>query len=118
MALRRLVSVRAELAVPEHRASALTELAALVRRAALHAAPRERVAAASGDAWLAFLDAGVGGDIFRSDTGRLMISAPYQRAETIAQIPSADLEALCELVERWLRKHVTRYIPGSGNFLK
>ena len=103
------MSVRAELADPAHRASALTELAALVRRAALHAAPRERVAAASGDAWLVFLDAGIGGDSFRSNTGKLMLSAPYQPAHTVAQIPSADLDALCQLVERWLRKHrVTR----------
>ena len=109
IALRRLVSVRAELADPSHRASALTELAALVRRAVLHAAPRERVAALSGDAWLAFLDAGIGGDAFRSNTGKLMISGPYQPANTIANIPRADLEALCGIVERWLRKHrVTR----------
>jgi len=109
VALRRLVSIRTDFADPSRRASALTELAALVRRVALHAAPRERVAALSGDAWLAFLDAGVGGDAFRSDAGRVMTSAPYQRADTIAKIPRADLDALCQLVERWLRKHqVTR----------
>jgi Domain of unknown function (DUF4381) len=104
-ALRRLASIRVELANPSRRAATLTDLAALLRRAALHIAPRERVAAASGDPWLAFLDAGIGGDTFRSSTGRLLLSAPYQSADAIAQIPRPDLDALCALVERWLREH-------------
>lgn len=105
VALRRLVSIRTELADPARRAFALAELATLVRRAALHVAPRERVASLSGDAWVAFLDAGVGGESFRSSTGRLILTAPYQPAAAIARIPRADLDALCLLVGRWLRAH-------------
>ena len=105
IALRRLASIRAQIAAPAGRPSAVPALAELLRRAALHVAPRERVAALSGDAWLAFLDAGIGGTAFRGGTGRLLLTLPYQSPAAIARIPRADLDALCVLVGRWLRAH-------------
>jgi hypothetical protein len=108
--LRRLAAIRGALADPGQRGAAPAELAALLRRAALHVAPRERVAALSGDAWLAFLDAGMGGDAFRGDAGRLVVTAPFQPAAAVARIPDADLAALFRIAERWLETHrASRY---------
>lgn len=105
VALRSLASIRVPLSDSARRGAALTELAALLRRAALHVAPRERVAALSGDAWLAFLDEGVGGHAFRGDAGRLILSAPFQPVEAVARIPATELDALCRIAERWLKAH-------------
>ena len=105
VALRSLASIRVALADPTRRAEGLPELAAQLRRAALHVAPRERVAALSGDAWLEFLDAGAGGNAFRGDAGRLIVDAPFQPAVAVARLPDAELDALCRIVERWLRAH-------------
>jgi len=104
-ALRDLALIRARLADPARRAPALADLAELVRRSALQGAPRERVAALSGEAWLAFLDAGVGGDAFRAGAGRLLAVAPYRPPAAIAQLDAAELQTLCALVARWLRSH-------------
>jgi Ca-activated chloride channel family protein len=77
------------------------ELAILVRRTALDAFPRETVAPLSGAAWLAFLDRSYGGDEFSQGAGRLLASAPYQRA------PAVDdaRPELVMLVRRWIKVH-------------
>ena len=76
-------------------------LSVLVRRTALGAFPRETVAPLTGSAWLAFLDRSYGGREFSEGAGRLLISAPYQRAP----IGRDQLEALADLVRRWIRGH-------------
>lgn len=76
-------------------------LSVLVRRTALGAFSRETVAPLTGPAWLAFLDRSYGGREFSERAGRLLISAPYQRAP----ISRDQLEALTDLVRRWIRGH-------------
>ena len=76
-------------------------LSVLVRRTALGAFPRETVAPLTGSAWLAFLDRSYGGREFSEGAGRLLISAPYRRAA----ISRDQLEALADLVRRWIRGH-------------
>ena len=76
-------------------------LSLLVRRTALVVFPRETVAPLAGSAWLAFLDRSYGGEEFSQGAGRLLISAPYQRA-----VPDRDqLDELVSLVSRWIRGH-------------
>ena len=105
--------IQPKLADPARRAAALGDLATLVRRAALHTAPRDQVAALSGDAWLSFLDGGLRGDAFRSGAGRLLVDAPYRPPAAIARIERTEIDALCALVERWLRLHRRlRAAPG------
>lgn len=79
----------------------LPRLTLLVRRTALAAFPRERVASLIGPAWLAFLDRSYGGEEFSKGVGRLLVSGPYQ------QIPpdDAELASLVALVRRWIKVH-------------
>lgn len=76
-------------------------LSVLVRRTALGAFPRETVAPLTGSAWLAFLDRSYGGREFSEGAGRLLVSAPYQPAP----IGRDQLEALADLVRRWIGGH-------------
>jgi len=73
-------------------------VAAILRRTALAAYPREQVASLSGPAWLAFLDGAIGGSDFRSGAGRIVADAPYLEDRQTA----GDLTALAE---RWIRRH-------------
>ena len=92
-----------------YRREALRELAvatpdqfsALLKRTALAAWPREKVASLSGDAWLKFLsDAG---------TAESFQSAPGNRIEELAlRADSAlveDEQALRTTVAKWIRRH-------------
>jgi Ca-activated chloride channel family protein len=79
----------------------LSRLTVLVRRTALAAFPRARVAPLVGPAWLSFLDRSYRGDEFSRGVGRLLVCGPYQ------QIPldRTELQSLVSLVRRWIRGH-------------
>src|SRR3954447_26939385 len=77
------------------------QLALLVRRTTLGAFPRETIAPLTGTAWLAFLDHSYGGGEFSRGVGRWLVSGPYQRAAPDRD----DLNALPDLVDRWIRGH-------------
>ncbi len=80
----------------------VSELSILLRRVAISRFPRAQVAALNGDAWLAFLDRGLGENAaFQSDAGRLLTTVPYR--PEVAIDPST-LSALFALAERWLKK--------------
>jgi hypothetical protein len=70
------------------------EIAAILRRAALAAYPRRRVAGLAGADWVAFLH-DTGG--FPMDAGRALIRAPYA--------PGTDATALRQGAAQWLRSH-------------
>ena len=78
-------------------------LSTLLRRVALLTHPREQVAALSGEAWLAFLDATGGDGGFREGPGRALVQAPYAplRATTPGE-PAAVLET----ARRWLWRNL------------
>lgn len=73
-------------------------IAPILRRTALAAYPRERVASLSGAAWLAFLDRTGGGPGFRSGPGKALVSAPYRDAER-------ETPGLGALAAGWVRRH-------------
>jgi hypothetical protein len=77
------------------------EFSTLLKRTALAAWPRERVASLSGDAWLTFLKDSAGGNLFQS--------APENRIEEIALRPamlsSEDEHRLKDAVAEWIRSH-------------
>ncbi len=49
-----------------------------------------------GSAWLAFLDAQLGGEEFSQGPGRILLEGPYQRETDV------DVDALLALVRRWM----------------
>jgi len=71
-------------------------LPALVKRVALQAWPRERVAALTGPEWLAFLDESYGGNGFTAGSGRCLGDLAYG---------GGDGAAAVEVVRTWIRKH-------------
>ena len=76
-------------------------ISALLKRAALSAWPREKVAPLSGDAWLSFLSTTSSDDSFQR--------SPGNRLEEIALRPAAlsseDEEGLRKIAEHWIRRH-------------
>jgi hypothetical protein len=90
-----------------YRRAALAELAAagddpatiaeILRRTALAAWPRERVASLTGHDWLAFLDA-TGGSGFTDGLGAALAVAPYRDGR-------ATVAGLGEIAASWVRRH-------------
>lgn len=79
-------------------------LSALLRRVALSTAPRRDVASLSGDAWLHYLDCSLPDAPFTQGPGRCLADAHYR-----PQPPNdAELDALFELCERWLRQQAKK----------
>lgn len=79
----------------------VSALALLVRRVALTAYPRERIASLSGSAWLTFLDFSYGGHEFSRGAGRLLACGPY----VSRRVGADDVRDLVDLVRRWIRSH-------------
>ncbi|MEW6221286.1 MAG: DUF4381 domain-containing protein [Thermodesulfobacteriota bacterium] len=77
----------------------LRQLAALLKRYALHCYPGQEVAALTGDAWLRFLDEHGGNGAFTSGCGQVLGRGLFQPGTAV------DLPALVRLVERWLRQN-------------
>ncbi|WP_417672104.1 DUF4381 domain-containing protein [Roseibium sp.] len=80
------------------------ELPAILRRTALAAYPREKVAALHGEDWLAFLDRTYGGDEFTKGAGRPITRLPYAN--------TADANGLFPVVIRWVKQHKA-VLPGK-----
>jgi hypothetical protein len=77
------------------------QLSALLKRTALAAWPRERVASLNGESWLNFLAETASTESFRS--------APGNRIEELAlysgSIPAEDERTIKTLVAEWIRRH-------------
>ena len=68
----------------------------LLRRATLLL--DRRAAALSGQRWLEFLDARIGGDAFTRGAGRVLVDAPYRRTAEV------EASALLQLSRRWFAR--------------
>jgi len=80
---------------------AIDNLALLVRRTALVAYPRERIAPLSGAPWLDFLDRSYAGHEFSQGAGRALGLVPYAPQSVAAE----DVVPLAHLVRQWIRTH-------------
>ncbi len=103
-ALRELTAIEARLGASATDARAAAELPALVKRTALACFPRERVASASEDEWLAFLDRTCPPGGFVTGPGKLLPRLAYA-----SDRPSdGELRDLTTLVRHWIEKHDAR----------
>jgi hypothetical protein len=76
------------------------DIAELVKRAALAAFPRDRVAALTGDEWLAFLDETGRTDAFTRGAGKSLADAAYRRPTE-----AGDVRDLVAVVRHWIKHH-------------
>lgn len=74
----------------------LAGLSVLLRRTALSLSPRAETAALTGDAWLNWLDARAGRELFSRGAARAIAHAPYQPSA------AADARAVLSACEAWL----------------
>ena len=97
-AVRELAAIRAQ-----GRAAA-RQLPLLLKRTALAAWPRQRVAVLSGAQWHAFLDSTAGTDRFGREAGALLDRLAYAgRGEP--GVSDEEFARVCALAESWIRKH-------------
>lgn len=100
---------RAALAELQQSAGNATQIAEILRRTALVAYPREKVAALTGEDWLQFLNQHYPGTAFAGEVGHALLQSPYQKNAT------AQSSALGKAAQDWIRQHrVVR--PGAGLF--
>lgn len=74
------------------------ELSALLRRVCISLEPNSQSAALTGERWLQYLDQLVDTELFRSETGKLLIEAPYRPQNNI------DSRELLHLCRSWLQR--------------
>ncbi|CAB3787442.1 hypothetical protein LMG28688_02469 [Paraburkholderia caffeinitolerans] len=102
LALAELAQIAARMGDAAQRATALADLAGLLKRTALAVLPRERVAALSGDAWLAFLQKTHG---FDAQSGALLMLASYGPEARRAAVSVTDAQRLVESAREWIAHH-------------
>jgi Domain of unknown function (DUF4381) len=110
LALKELAGIEASLsagrAAGSSRVESLAAIPRLLKRTSLAAAPREQVAALSGDAWLAFLrrTQGTRGR-FDETSAALLAVASYAPADRIEAISEIDAARLIEQARDWIEHH-------------
>ena len=92
-ALRALATIR--------RDRRLTQIPELLRRTALAAYPRTRVAHLIGEDWRQFLDESAGMSEFQQSVGCDLVALPY----AVAPPDTAAADAILAAADRWIRRH-------------
>jgi Domain of unknown function (DUF4381) len=80
------------------------ELPTLIKRVALSAYPRERVASLTGEQWLAFLDQTGHTDVFTMGAGRWLACLAYE-PQLAASLSTTELNGLRTAVRDWILRH-------------
>ena len=62
----------------------------------------------NGEPWLQFLDRTYGSPGFTEGPGRLLPTLAYATPAATSALPAKELQALVELVRRWIRRHRVR----------
>jgi hypothetical protein len=92
-------------ALRANRPEAIASLPELLKRTAIAATSRDKVAALTGPEWLAFLDRTLGGDAFTRGAGPWLTRIAYADRAQCTQIPGPDREELLKLARRWIEHH-------------
>ena len=105
-ARRAIAALRANAREPANVQRAVLDLAVLLRRVALTAYPRTRVAPLTGAEWLRFLDDTGATEAFSGAPGACLTTAVYGRAGRGANpLPPEPLGELFDAAEAWVRSH-------------
>jgi type II secretory pathway pseudopilin PulG len=101
-ALQRLANLEQEMTDAARRSRALRELAELLKRTALAAWPRARVAPLTSTGWTQFLD-GSGG--CGKDLARLLSDLEYRGNASLSSLPENYVEDAFRAARQWIEKH-------------
>jgi hypothetical protein len=101
-ALEELARIEAKLSDDATRAAALGCIGPLIKRTALAAAPREKVASLSGAAWLDYLRTH---GAFDDESGALLYTASYAPASRVATISLQQAQRLAQAARGWIVSH-------------
>ena len=89
-------------------------LSVLLRRASMSYYPKTDIAGLTGDHWLSYLDESnanaSAGNNFQSDTGKVLLSAPYLPDNTVLDF---DAQTLIQLCESWLQSPHKKFLRGQ-----
>jgi len=106
-ALVELAAIEKRLRAGDH--GAIVTVAVLLRRVALHIAPRERVASLTGEKWLDFLNGHVRDSAFTERAARLLIDVAYAPLTPPERGQSGegsdDRMELVGCARSWVRRH-------------
>ena len=102
-ALAELAHIEAKLGDEATRADALAQIAPLIKRTALAAAPRTEVASLSGASWIAYLQKTHGA--FDEASGALMYSASYAPRDHLAGVTLQEARRLVQAARDWIGHH-------------
>jgi len=84
-------------------ASGAADVARILRRTALAAYPRHRVAGLTGDRWIGFLNETTSAPLFRGAAAESLKTSPYRDAPTPEDLPAR--------ARRWIRTHRREVSP-------
>lgn len=98
---------RLEAALADGRASgeALAEVAAILKRTALAAWPRDEVASLSGGEWVAFLRKHAGRAALPDVLARLLDDSEYRSPRELAALTADDTKACTQAARAWIEAH-------------
>jgi hypothetical protein len=103
-ALALLAAIESRIPDELRRPQALAELAVLLKRVALSAYPRQRVASLSGGRWLEFLDRSLGSEPFSRGPGRSLAALAYD-PQAAQALTAEEGRTLVALARQWIRGH-------------
>jgi Domain of unknown function (DUF4381) len=103
VALAELERIEANLKDAARRSAAMAAIPQLIKRTSLAAAPREHVAALTGDEWLAFLKRTH--DHFDARSGALLAIVSYAPRDRTANIQDDELDKLVKMTRDWIQHH-------------
>jgi hypothetical protein len=88
----------------------LPQLPQLVKRTALAAYGRARVASLVGSDWLAFLDNTGSTDVFGKGNGSLLLQCSYEPATSLETVSKGHINELCKVIRQWINQHQVEVI--------
>jgi hypothetical protein len=102
-ALEELAVIEAGIGDPAQSAGAMAGVAALLKRTALCAAPREAVASITGETWLGYLDRGTEEAPFTLGAGRRLPELTYR--DDSREFSPEQAREIVSVARRWIREH-------------
>jgi hypothetical protein len=109
-----LEAIKQQYQQTQNKSRLATALSRLIRRATITFYPSQNIAGLTGEDWLALLDqtnANASSNIsFNSSIGKILLTAPYQPEEALADL---DAQAFIRLCESWLLSPHKKDLPAA-----